>query len=118
MVKQRAFLHAFMFIPAPLTLIKAVESGFLTTFPGLTMENIRKYLPKLIETTWVVPINSGRIRGQQGRRRSSLRRRITSVSKLRRNRLIIHNVYADVIDVQEEGTIYTDRTKTFPAQSS
>ena len=31
--------------------MKVVESVFLMTFPGMTTENIQKYLPKLIATT-------------------------------------------------------------------
>ena len=33
---------------APPTLIKAIKSNFLTTFPGLTVQAVQKYLPKSI----------------------------------------------------------------------
>ena len=33
---------------APPTLIKAIKNGYLTTFPGLTVQAVRKYLPKSI----------------------------------------------------------------------
>jgi hypothetical protein len=39
-----------MYSPAPSTMIKAADLGFLSSFPGLTSENIRKHLPKSIAT--------------------------------------------------------------------
>ena len=49
--EQMAYLHACMYSPVPSTMIKAADQGFLSPFPGLTSENIRKHLPKSIATT-------------------------------------------------------------------
>jgi Reverse transcriptase (RNA-dependent DNA polymerase). len=44
------FLHATLFSPAPSTLIKAIKSGYLSTWPGLTPDLISKHLPPQIAT--------------------------------------------------------------------
>ena len=45
-----AFSHAALFSPALSTLEHAVKSGFLTNFPGLTLDQLRKHPPRSIAT--------------------------------------------------------------------
>jgi hypothetical protein len=44
------FLHRTCFSPVISTWIQAIESGFFTTWPGLTAEAVKKYLPKSLAT--------------------------------------------------------------------
>jgi hypothetical protein len=39
------YLHAACFSPTPTTLIKAIQNGYLSSWPGLTTELISKHLP-------------------------------------------------------------------------
>eukprot|EP00804_Cyclotella_cryptica_P025147 CCRYP_013003-RA/>CCRYP_013003-RA protein AED:0.27 eAED:0.23 QI:0/0/0/1/1/1/3/0/671 len=45
-----AFLHASLGYPTKATLVEAARRGFLTSFPGLTVENINKFFPESDET--------------------------------------------------------------------
>jgi hypothetical protein len=40
-----SYLHAACFSPATSTLLKAIQRGYFTTWPGLTVDLIRKHLP-------------------------------------------------------------------------
>ena len=44
------YLHASLFSPVKSTLIKAIDKGFLMTFPGLTSALIKKHLPTPLAT--------------------------------------------------------------------
>ena len=44
------WLHQSMFSPSPTTLIKAIRNRQLITFPGLTIDNVRKHLPPSVAT--------------------------------------------------------------------
>ena len=46
-----AFLHAAAGYPVLSTWIQAIEKGFYATWPGLTVQAVRRYLPKSIITT-------------------------------------------------------------------
>ncbi len=48
--EQVAFAHASLFSPPLSTLEAALQHGFLTNFPGLTIATLRKYPPKTIAT--------------------------------------------------------------------
>ena len=45
------FLYRAAFSPITSTWTQAIDVGYFTTFPGLTLELIRKYLPKSLATT-------------------------------------------------------------------
>ena len=45
------FIHASLFSPTISTLESAIKNGFLDSFPGITLKNIRKYLPPSIATS-------------------------------------------------------------------
>jgi hypothetical protein len=49
-VKLIEFLHRACFSPPISTWIQAIDKGFFTTWPGLTAEAVRKYLPKSLAT--------------------------------------------------------------------
>ena len=130
--EQMAYLHACMFSPAPSTMIKAADLGFLSSFPGLTSENIRKHLPKSIATT-MGHLQQQRQNTRSTRPKEKKPKEETSESKPKEAEATsidedeewsetgtenIHNVYANVIDVRKEGTIYTDPTGRFPTTSS
>jgi hypothetical protein len=40
------YLHACCFSPVPDTWLKAIQNGHFSTWPSVTVENVRKYLPK------------------------------------------------------------------------
>ena len=42
--------HASLGFPAPSTLCDAIDRGFLSSFPGLTKQLVKKHLPKSIQT--------------------------------------------------------------------
>eukprot|EP00957_Ditylum_brightwellii_P006274 476029-Ditylum_brightwellii.AAC.1 len=44
------YLHASAFSPNPSTWMKAIQSGFFTTWPGLDKQLVRKHLEKSIAT--------------------------------------------------------------------
>jgi hypothetical protein len=60
-----AFLHACLFSPMVATLLRAIQRGHFTSFPGLSVELIRKHVLKSIATT------KGHTRGQQKNIRST-----------------------------------------------
>ena len=47
----QAWHHTTLGAPVVTTLIKAIDTNLLTTFPGLTSNGVRKHLPKSIQTT-------------------------------------------------------------------
>jgi hypothetical protein len=40
------YLHACCFIPVQDTWLKAIQNGYFATWPAVTLEKVRKYLPK------------------------------------------------------------------------
>ncbi|CAB9530273.1 hypothetical protein SEMRO_2814_G337700.1 [Seminavis robusta] len=45
-----AFAHAALFSPVPSTLQKALQKGYITSFPGLTSDTFAKYTPHSLAT--------------------------------------------------------------------
>ena len=114
------FLHQACFSPATSTFIKAIEHGNFATWPMLTSENVKKYLPKSEATAM------GHL--DQQRKNTLLTKRVNnaaSQSGTLRNQETdnsndrTHNTFADIMDINEPtGQIYTDQTGRFPVQSS
>eukprot|EP01034_Spumella_vulgaris_P024130 gene24130-30440_t len=48
--QTNAFYHAAMWSPAPSTMQKAIEKGFLSSMPGLTAKSFRKFPPNSVAT--------------------------------------------------------------------
>ena len=46
-----AYYHKCILYPATSILIKSIKKGFFVVWPGLTIEAVTKYLPKLFATT-------------------------------------------------------------------
>ena len=44
------YQHAVLSAPPVATLIKAIKKKWLTSFPGMTVDNARRHLPKSIQT--------------------------------------------------------------------
>ena len=44
------FHHASLGSPVPYTLLAAIDAGFLSSFPGLPTQIVKKHLPKSIQT--------------------------------------------------------------------
>jgi hypothetical protein len=45
------YLHACCFSPVTDTWLKAIQNGHFATWPSVTVENVRKYLPKYDATS-------------------------------------------------------------------
>jgi hypothetical protein len=110
------FLHKALFSPTTLTLLKAIKNNQLTTWPGMTTENILKHLPKSIATTL----------GHQDQTRKNAHSTQTTppiesepeqepdpTSLPQRT----HQVFTVIVD-SGTGKIYTDQTGRFPVTSS
>jgi hypothetical protein len=116
------FLHRACFSPTMSTWTQAIEKNFFTTWPGLTAEAVRKYLPKSLATA------KGHLK--------TTRKNLRSTSKLLPTESIIpskstvmttpisspeppvrtHFAYPKVIEIT--GQIYSDQTGRFPVTSS
>ena len=62
------FYHASLFSPTLDTLQKAIKAGYLTSFPGFTHQQLRKYLPTTIAT------NKGHLHAQRSNIQSTRRK--------------------------------------------
>ena len=45
------YQHAVLSAPPVATLIKAINNKWFTSFPGMTVDNARRHLPKSIQTS-------------------------------------------------------------------
>ena len=45
------YQHAVLIAPPVATLIKAINNKWLTSFPGMNVDNARRHLPKSIQTS-------------------------------------------------------------------
>ena len=100
-----------MWNPIPESWIKAIDSGFFVTWPGLTSKLVRKYLA-----------NNRNIETDQGHLRAT-RKNIRSTKTVLDKREIDPDIgkksnefYTKIIDLT--GKIYSDQTGRFPVQSS
>ena len=91
------FMHAACFSPTIDTLLKAVRSGFFKSWPGLTEDNIKKYLKPSIAT----------LKGHMDQQRQNT----NSTKKI----VALNLISAGFIDLK--GQIYTDQTGRFPVIS-
>ena len=105
------YLSAAMWNPIPESWIKAIDSGFFVTWPGLTSKLVRKYLA-----------NNRNIETDQGHLRAT-RKNIRSTKTVLDKREIDPDIgkksnefYTKIIDLT--GKIYSDQTGRFPVQSS
>ena len=111
--EQMQFLHAAAGYPVPSTWIKAIQKGYYISWPGLTADNVRRYLPKS-------PITSrGHIK--QLRKNTNSTKNLLEDENLAvdpqqtDDNIKTHQMFAAIC---EEGKIYTDQTGCFPQLSS
>jgi hypothetical protein len=92
------FLHAACFSPTTRTFIDAIRKGFFTTWPGLSVKAIQKYLPQSESTT-------------QGHLDQEKQGTMSTQISTRTN-----NISASIMHITSK--IYTDLTGRFPIQSN
>eukprot|EP00804_Cyclotella_cryptica_P012635 CCRYP_016911-RA/>CCRYP_016911-RA protein AED:0.50 eAED:0.42 QI:0/-1/0/1/-1/1/1/0/208 len=112
------YIHQCLFSPTANTFCKAIDNHQLIGFPPITSAQVRKYLPESTATA------KGHLQRIKKHTRSTTHTRQTD------NQVIKHDfrphINADVefelfvgatIAEQNDGTIYTDQTGTFPVTS-
>jgi hypothetical protein len=105
------FLHAALRFPTKATLLTTAQNGKLVTFPGLTVENISKHFPELVETA------KGHMK-QSKRGMRSTKVIDEDIPQVKQTPGVKHkDVYLRVFDATKK-SIYTDQMGKFPIQSS
>ena len=111
------YLHQCAFSPTPRTWIQAVKKGHSKTWPGVTVEAIKRYLPKS-EATTMGHLDQQRKNIQSTKLPKDDHDHMTTPSPLEKG-LSTHAMYAATICYNEPtGKLYTDLTGRFPVQSS
>jgi hypothetical protein len=114
------FLHRACFSPPLSTWVQAIERNFFTTWPGLTADAVRKFLPKSLATA------KGHLKATPKNLRSTSTIRPT-IATIEAHTVMTtppsteptvrtHLVYAKVVTIT--GQIYSDQTGRFPVTSS
>jgi hypothetical protein len=116
------FLHRACFSPTMSTWTQAIEDNFFATWPGLTAEAVRKYLPKSLATA------KGHLKATPKNLRSTTTTinqspsstlpstAMTTPSSPKEPNVRTHLVYAKVIEIT--GKVFSDQTGQFPVTSS
>ena len=114
--EQMQFLHEAAGSPVTSTWTTAVKNGYFISWPGLTVENINKHLPKSVATT------RGHMEMQhKGATYANTNlpiqeeEDVTQAPTQEPNNAKTHMIFGAVLD---EGRIYTDQTGRFPHHSS
>ena len=111
------YLHQCAFSPTPRTWMQAVRKGRFKTWPGVTVEAIKRYLPKS-EATTMGHLDQQRKNIQSTKVQQDDRETMASPTPLE-NGHHTHAMYATTICYNEPtGKLYTDLTGRFPVQSS
>jgi hypothetical protein len=108
-----AFQHASLGYPTKATLTDTARRGFLTSFPGLMVENINKFFPESVET------QKGHMRQQrQGVRSTKVADDDALLESFKPTPGVKHkDVYLRVYDATKKA-MYTDQTGRIPVVSS
>ena len=110
------FLHRAAFSPSVSTWTKAIDSNFFATWPGLTADAVRKFLPKSLNTA------KGHLKAARKNQRSTKVAPVppplmtTPSSPSQEPAVRTNFVYTKVVEVT--GQIFTDQTGRFPVTSS
>jgi hypothetical protein len=108
-----AFLHAALFSPVTSTL-HAIQAGHLTTWPGLTISNVKRFLPKSV-ATYKGHLDQSRKNQRSTKPMEEPEDLTVPPSPAITDGKQTHFVYAAVLDILiETGRIYTDQTGNFP----
>jgi hypothetical protein len=115
------FLHKACLSPSTSTFIKAIENGHFSTWPMLTSENVKKYLPKS-EAMAMDHLDQHR-KNTQSTKSHQTQAAISAInhdpSCHTATPTRTHQVYADLLDINRPtGQIFSDQTGQFPVQSS
>ena len=113
------FLHACAYSPEPSTLLRAIERGHFTSWPGLTSSLVTKHLPKSLATS------KGHLRMEQQNIQST---KITSNLPIETsldiapsqepNNARTNVVFTALLPTNDLKKSYSDQTGRFPVQSS
>ena len=117
-----AFAHATLFSPALSTLEKAIDAGFLTNFPGLTKQALKKYPPASI------PMIKGHLDQSRKNQRSTKTKQVQFTSSATNtndeepfypsDHNAAHSHYCFASIVEPTNTVHTDLTGRFLTASS
>jgi hypothetical protein len=104
-----SYLHACCLIPVQDTWFKAIQNGHFATWPSVTVENVRKYLPTSDATA----------KGHTNQIRQNTRSTQPSVVEPTPESYIVQEdkcnfIYAAIVETNQ---IYTDLTGIFPTTS-
>ena len=111
------YLHQCAFSPTTRTWIQAVKKGHFKTWPGVTVEAIKQYLPKS-EATTLGHLDQQRKNIQSTKTQDDDQHNMHTPSPLDQG-MRTHALYAATISYnQPTGKLYTDLTGRFPVQSS
>ena len=111
-----AWYHAAAGYPTKPTWIKAIKSGFYTTWPLLTAKAVRKHYPETVETPkgHMKRVKSGvRSTKAQQQQHPEITEAEAALAEIRRKH---HDIFVSVREATEE--VHTDQTGRFPVVSS
>ena len=104
------WLHAAAFSPSTSTFLNAIQRNFFATWPGLTPESVRRYLPSSEATV------KGHLDQQRQRKRKHNPPDEQTPSALGTRS---HTIYSAIVDPSTPtGRTYSDLTGRFPVQSN
>ncbi len=109
-----AFFHAACFSPTKATLLKAITNGNFSSWPGLTTENVTKYLGMTIPTAY------GHLKQErQGLQSTASSADLTDHFPLHRQSIEkTHQIFVQMTPFQPTEKAYADITGCFPYMSS
>jgi hypothetical protein len=107
--EQVAFYHATMFYPSVATWCKAIDAGFLTTWPALTSVQVRRHLP------FAAPMIKGHL-DQQRANQQSTKVVVVPTPPAIQSTTRSHAIYVDCQPAT--GQIHSDLTGRFLTASS
>ena len=111
------YLHQCAFSPTTRNWIQAIQKGHFRTWPGVTVDAIKQYLPKS-EATTLGHLDQQRKNIQSTKAQNDVQNTMHTPSPLDQG-LRTHALYATTISYnQPMGKLYTDLTGHFPVQSS
>lgn len=106
------YLHAAVGFPTCNTWLKAIANGHYISWPGITVNNVRKHFPESVET------QKGHTKKQrQNVRSTKIMAPVNGDKDVELEQSIEkHNIMVKVINAHN--TMFTDQTGQFPVQSS
>ena len=108
--KMVQWLHAAAFSPSTSTFIDAIQRNFFATWPGLTPDLVRRYLPQSVATV------KGHLDQQRQRKRKQPISDETPPTAIGTRS---HTIYSAIVDPSAPtGHTYSDLTGRFPVQSN